>query len=467
MLTGWRYRVVSSTGTALLSLAAVLFANHPTVQQLFTSVVPVFNRLSPTVLTGEDLVLAIGLTTGAICASLVPLYKPRPRRILDTIALSQKRVVVAGLGLATLGYFQWSHRLPRATLTLEIAFLLVVIPLWFTWMRRSPVGESRRAIIVGDDLDQIAQIALDADLSFQGYLCPTARIVDQTTSSVSQAAAPVADGGTVHGVERLGGLSRIEDVLVEYDIDTVVLAFEEPDRGEFFGTLDACYEHGVTAKVHREHADTVLTAEDDIGTLADIEIEPWDIQDYVIKRLFDISFAAAGLIVLSPVIIAIAVVIKLDSAGPVLYEQRRTAIFGEAFTVYKFRTMETGSERVAPEDSEQNSHVTDVGRVLRPTHLDEIPQLWTILIGDMSVVGPRAIWMKEEQQIENLSAGWRKRWFVKPGLTGLAQINGAGSEDPEKKLRYDLQYIRRQSFRYDLKIVFRQVWRVAKALVRS
>lgn len=104
------------------------------------------------------------------------------------------------------------------------------------------------------------------------------------------------------------------------------------------------------------------------------------------------------------------------------------------------------------------NRITCVGRMLRQSHIDEIPQLWSILRGDMSVVGPRAVWTAEEAYLLEETRAWRKRWFVKPGLTGLAQVNNASSTDPKTKLRYDLEYIRRQSFWLDVKIVIRQVW---------
>jgi lipopolysaccharide/colanic/teichoic acid biosynthesis glycosyltransferase len=96
------------------------------------------------------------------------------------------------------------------------------------------------------------------------------------------------------------------------------------------------------------------------------------------------------------------------------------------------------------------------------THLDEIPQLWSILIGDMSVVGPRPAQTDLEGEFEDAAATWKRRWFVKPGLTGLAQIRDATSEEPALKIDYDVEYIRCQSFTFDLKIVIRQLWQVVR-----
>jgi len=212
--------------------------------------------------------------------------------------------------------------------------------------------------------------------------------------------------------------------------------------------------------------DSVLTAAGDVGELVDIDIEPWDIQDYVLKRVFDVAFSAVGLIALSPVIAAIAVGIKLDDGGSILYRQERTAVFGETFDVYKFRSMVENAEdatgaKISEEDAGGvDDRVTKMGRVLRQTHLDEIPQLWSVLKGDMSVVGPRPERPSIDADIQTGVTDWRKRWFVKPGLTGLAQVNDVTGANPDEKLRYDLQYVKSQSFSYDLKLVVRQIWMV-------
>jgi len=164
--------------------------------------------------------------------------------------------------------------------------------------------------------------------------------------------------------------------------------------------------------------------------------------------------------------LAIAASVKLEDGGPILYGQERTAAFGDTFTVYKFRSMvpgaelKTGVKLSEEDDGGVDPRVTLVGRVLRQTHLDEIPQLWSILRGHMSVVGPRPERPHLDEDMKLDAAAWRSRWFVKPGLTGLAQIHGATGFDPEEKLRYDVEYIRKQSFWFDLKIVVRQVWLV-------
>jgi len=139
--------------------------------------------------------------------------------------------------------------------------------------------------------------------------------------------------------------------------------------------------------------------------------------------------------------------------------------------VYKFRSMVPDAEngtgaKLSEEDrGGVDPRVTQVGRTLRKTHLDEVPQLWSILVGDMSVVGPRPERPELDKDIESTVDDWRRRWFVRPGLTGLAQINGATGHEPAEKLRYDIEYIRKQSFWFDVKVAIRQVWMVGVDVV--
>ncbi|TYL38888.1 hypothetical protein CV102_10295 [Natronococcus pandeyae] len=254
---------------------------------------------------------------------------------------------------------------------------------------------------------------------------------------------------------------EFESVLEDRDVDRVVLAFQETDRNGFFGILRTCRSHTVEAAVHTDHCSKVLV-DDVCNEWATVVLEPFSRRQRAVKRAFDVTFAAVGLVALAPIIAVIALAIKLDSSGPVLYSQRRTGLLGATFQLHKFRTMYTDSENAKPEHDEENDRITSVGAVLRRTNMDEIPQLWTILRGEMSVVGPRAAWVKEERLLEETVEEWPKRWFIKPGLTGVAQINGVSSTASEEKLRHDLEYIRRQSIVLDIRIVCRQLWTVAK-----
>ena len=454
MERGWRYRGTSVLGVVCLTAFAVGLVNNSTVQTLAMQV-PVLNRLPTNPPVGLEYTMEILVTTAVMAGVFIPLYKPRPRRALDIVFLVQKRVLVGSFALAAIGYFDYSYRLPRLTVVLVTPLLLIALPLWFVGIRQQPASDQARALLVGDDPDLFTQIVPELDLPIVGYLAPTQALTR------AESRLPATDGGSLNvDLERLGGLSRIEDVLVEQDIDTVVLAFNQADRAEFFGVLDACYEHGVSVKVHREHADSVLVPGDAVGTIVDVEIEPWDLQDHLIKRGFDLVFATVGLLCLLPVCLGIAIAIKLDDGGPILYRQDRTALFGERFPVYKFRSMTPEGESITPVDDDANDRITRVGRILRTTHLDEIPQLLTVLSGRMSVVGPRAAWVDEEAEIETELSSWRQRWFVKPGLTGPAQINGVTSTDPDTKLQYDLEYVRNQSFTYDVQLVVLQILQV-------
>jgi lipopolysaccharide/colanic/teichoic acid biosynthesis glycosyltransferase len=380
--------------------------------------------------------------------------------------------MVALFALATIGYFDFSFRLPRATLLVTGTVLLLTVPLWFVLIRRRPHPEGDRTVIIGDDPETMQDILNAVNGSVLGYVSPPSAYFGDKAPRLT--APELADGGipeTLDELACLGGLSRIDEIIVEYDVGTAVLAFEQPDRAEYFGALDACYEHGVSAKAHRSHADVVLTSDTAQGELIEIDLEPWDWQDHVVKRIFDVMFAATALVILSPLILIISTAIKLDSPGPVLYRQTRTAAFGDTFTVAKFRSMvpeaeaESGAQLSAEDTGERDPRVTRVGRVLRKTHLDELPQLLAILQGRMSVVGPRPERPELDKEMEKDTELWRRRWFVKPGLTGLAQINDVTGYNPEKKLRYDVEYIRNQSFWYDFRIVIRQLWKIGEDII--
>jgi lipopolysaccharide/colanic/teichoic acid biosynthesis glycosyltransferase len=185
------------------------------------------------------------------------------------------------------------------------------------------------------------------------------------------------------------------------------------------------------------------------------------------KRTIDVVLSGAGLIASAPLWPLIAAAIKIDSAGPVFYSQPRVGEGGRLFAVLKFRSMVADAERhVGPmQASAHDPRVTRVGRILRATAMDELPQLWNIFKGDMTVVGPRALRPGEievsgkgyEVAVEQVP-GYDARASVKPGLTGLAQLYAPRDVSRRVKFRYDGLYVRRQSFWLDLRLVALSFW---------
>jgi lipopolysaccharide/colanic/teichoic acid biosynthesis glycosyltransferase len=184
------------------------------------------------------------------------------------------------------------------------------------------------------------------------------------------------------------------------------------------------------------------------------------------KRAFDIALAGVGLGLAWPLGLAIAALVKLEDGGPVFFAQPRVGRDGVRFQSWKFRSMHPDAARLGPRQAEAgDARVTRVGRVLRATAMDELPQLWNILRGDMSFVGPRAL-VPDEIEVGSAGAsvplaaiaGDEARHPVRPGLTGVAQIYADRDVPRRDKFRYDLLYIRRRSFGLDLRLILLSFW---------
>ena len=177
-----------------------------------------------------------------------------------------------------------------------------------------------------------------------------------------------------------------------------------------------------------------------------------------VKRVFDLTLASVGFLLALPFTLLTALAVYLDSDGPVLYCQERVGEHGRTFTVYKFRSMRVDAERGTPRwATDGDNRVTRVGRFIRITRLDELPQLWNVLRGDMSFVGPRPERPFFVEQLEREIPFYQQRHSVKPGITGWAQVKyqyGSSVEDAMEKLRYDLYYIKHLSIALDISIVF-------------
>ena len=171
----------------------------------------------------------------------------------------------------------------------------------------------------------------------------------------------------------------------------------------------------------------------------------------VMKRILDLVFAVVGLILLSPVFLVIAILIKREDGGAVFFRQLRTGQFGEKFTIYKFRSMKEGND--VRDKSCEDKH-TKIGKFLRNTSLDELPQLINVLKGEMSFIGPRP-WIPEYYQA--MVNSQKVRTLVKPGITGLAQANGRNGISIFDKIKYDIEYVHKFSIFMDVIVIFETV----------
>ncbi len=182
----------------------------------------------------------------------------------------------------------------------------------------------------------------------------------------------------------------------------------------------------------------------------------------VFKRFMDIVLSIIGLIIISPILLIVSLAIKIDSKGPVIFKQERIGKDGKVFKIYKFRSMVVGAEKMGTGvySKKGDNRVTRVGKFIRMTSIDELPQLVNILKGEMSFIGPRPVltyhpWKYEEYTPEQL-----KRFEVRPGVTGLAQIHGRKQVEWEKRIKYDVEYVEKLGLWLDIKIFFITIYKV-------
>ncbi len=186
----------------------------------------------------------------------------------------------------------------------------------------------------------------------------------------------------------------------------------------------------------------------------------------LVKRGMDLGLGLLALVMLSPFLVIVALVVKLSSPGPVIFRQRRYGLDGQIIDVYKFRTMTvTEDGAVVQQATRDDDRITPVGRFLRRFSIDELPQLLNVIVGNMSLVGPRPHAVAHNEQYRRLIKGYMVRHKVPPGMTGLAQVSGCRGEttkleDMQRRIEYDLEYLRYWSPTLDLRILFQTAWQV-------
>jgi len=367
------------------------------------------------------------------------------------------RAVIAGcfatsfVVLATL-YFSGYAGFPRGFFVCSLLALLVLAVLIRAAFRvlfrsQSSLSQPARLLIVGSDSFARDFAARLQRLSFAP--CQIAAFVRLPGQPV------VVEGGRVFELDELCSLPATDG------IDEAVIAIP-PEQFSFLPGILRCLDHlSLPARALVDLGEGIVVRERlfQLGRMQmlDLTMTPADYLDYaLLKRVFDVCFSAAVLLLLSPVLLFITLVIRLTSPGPVFFTQERIGLNGRPFRMYKFRTMRVaaGSESDTRWTTAQDPRCTPVGALLRRTSLDELPQFFNVLKGDMSVVGPRPERPHFVQKFLQEVGRYNNRHRLRVGITGWAQVNGwRGDTSIDKRIEYDLYYLQNWSFAFDLRII--------------
>lgn len=274
-------------------------------------------------------------------------------------------------------------------------------------------------------------------------------------------------GTEYKGIKVLGTIDNLPLILPENKLDEIAITLSLGQYGRLKEIVGQCEKSGVHTKFIPDYAGVIPDRPytEDIQGLPVINIRRVPLNNTlnsIVKRLVDIIGSAFGLIIASPIMIVSAILIKATSDGPVIFAQERVGLHNKPFQMYKFRTMieQTESEEAKGWTTKDDPRVTKVGKFLRRTSLDELPQLFNIFVGQMSLVGPRPERPQFVEKFREEIPRYMIKHQVRPGLTGWAQINGLrGDTSIEKRIEHDLYYIENWTLEFDIKILLLTIFR--------
>lgn len=274
--------------------------------------------------------------------------------------------------------------------------------------------------------------------------------------------------GTIYkGVKVVGSIDNLKYILSENKLDEVAITIALKDYDKLADVVDVCEKFGVHTKFIPDYTSLVPSnpyTEDVLGLpVINIRYVPLNnALNAFIKRVMDIVGSLLGIVISSPVMLVCIAAIKLTSPGPIIFKQERIGLHNKPFKMYKFRSMEV--QRSSDEEqgwtTKNDPRVTKVGRFIRKTSIDELPQLFNILLGDMSLVGPRPERPQFVEKFKEEIPRYMIKHQVRPGLTGWAQVNGLrGDTSIEERIEHDLYYIENWTMGFDIKIMFLTIFK--------
>ena len=268
----------------------------------------------------------------------------------------------------------------------------------------------------------------------------------------------------------LGNLKDLESVILKHKPDSVIIGSKTNKHNLLFNIINTCKDNKVSVNIEPDlyHIFTGQTKTNNLYGIPLIEVSTELLKNWqeIFKRIFDILFSLIVIIVGLPIWLLVALFISLESKGGVFYSQPRVGKDNKVFKIYKFRSMVPNKKKEQKWTTVGDKRVTKFGKFIRKTHIDEVPQFWNCLIGDMSIVGPRPEQPKFVEEFEKEFPYYNRRHKVRPGITGWWQIKydqyELSMEEIENRLKDDFYYIENMSLKLDLEIVVRTVWCVLK-----
>ncbi len=373
------------------------------------------------------------------------LFHPMYTSSRSATARAMARTIPFVIGVLLVVFFLWPYAMSRSDLIAMGVGAPLLVGIWrLVYVRLTDSAYfERRLLVVGAGASATA--LLNTLGEYGGHGLRVIGLVDDD---------PIKQGSQVAGAPVLGSSDDLRQLVASNRIGEVVVAVSHGIGDRLRRGLASCYAAGVPISL-MEHVYERVTEQVPIEHASDrwvgaVPLQPAGSLTYgVAKRAGDILIAGLGLLLTLPLLLVVAVAVRLSSSGPILFRQERFGLHGRSITVLKFRTMVKKSNSL---------EVSRVGRWLRRSHLDELPQLFNILRGDMSLVGPRPKRADQAAMLEQQIPLYCLRYAVRPGLTGLAQIRFRYAHDPYdemSKLRYDLYYVKHRSALMDLSILAR------------
>ncbi len=374
----------------------------------------------------------------------------RKNTYIDILYGVTRSVLIGTLVMVAFIFYARSFAFPRTVIILSVLVNIAFLSSWRVIEKRFLMRELKplKTLIIGTSSEGIL-IKNDIE-TYSSKLYDIVGYIDDTPEN---------------GITVLGGFSSLSRAIESNKIDLVIISSEKITLTKMIELIFKCDDLSVKVAILPNLYEIVI-GRVDIKQIAGIPLLEVNFGSHDkfysnIKLVFDYTAAILGLVFLSPFFIIVPVLIRMGSKGPAIYTQTRVGMSGREFNIYKFRTMVIDAEvKTGPVISTgaEDDRVTPLGKILRKYHIDEFPQLFNVLKGEMSIVGPRPERPHFVERFCKLLHVYSKRFLVKPGITGLAQVHGRYDSNFEHKLRYDLAYINNMNLLLDIKIIILTIY---------